>query len=157
MLREALELDMVDENSLGNGAAGFHSLGFAVPCLNTSARSPAAAIPLLASCGTAVVVAPLLATRADAEEYRQPAKVVNDDADPASLKHGGGSPPSTPSGGSHGDKARLSPGLSWLDSDDAAQRAEFVALLKTQNLPIPRNETQFHAARIYIDSKKRSE
>ncbi|CAE7290364.1 unnamed protein product [Symbiodinium sp. CCMP2592] len=46
--------------------------------------------------------------------------------------------------------------ISWM-SDDLDERIAFLQALADQSLPMPQNESQFHAARVFSDATGRSE
>jgi hypothetical protein len=47
-------------------------------------------------------------------------------------------------------------GLSWLSPDDMEQRKAFLHELIQQELPLPRSELDYHAARVYVDATQSS-
>mmetsp|Transcript_12739 Transcript_12739/g.31274 ORF Transcript_12739/g.31274 Transcript_12739/m.31274 type:complete len:444 (+) Transcript_12739:261-1592(+) len=54
------------------------------------------------------------------------------------------------------DKKRTGRGSSWLGDNDEKDREEFLLNLSRQKLPMPQNEGDWHAARVYVDSLQRS-
>jgi len=46
--------------------------------------------------------------------------------------------------------------VDWLGGDDQEERESFMVRLSTQKLPMPQTESDWHAARIYVDSLQKS-
>jgi hypothetical protein len=165
------------------------------PVLDACVAAPTAPVALVASCGTVVVHAPILTSRADARPQQhapplppKPPFPLGAGAGEARTARGGGGttgagssgggssssgsgssggkgsgggggsdpPPATTAAVTTTTATTTTKSLAWLDDEDAAQREAFVAVLEARGLPTPANETEFHAARMYMDSEKRS-
>ena len=114
-------------------------VGECFPVLNTASSAHQGPSILFASTGVAVVTKSLLSEVKIAADTGQP---VQAPPKPDELH----------------DNARDKTGsFKWLDvdGDEKKLRQEFIQLLRSRNLPIPKGEKHFHAARVYVDSEQK--
>jgi len=146
LLSSVLRMD--DDGEDSNSVQQY--FGEVYPITDASPHAPIAPMMLLSSCGTAAICAPLLASSLDSvpidtrdEEREDKFESLSVDDEPLKAD-------------SSDEPAEQEKSLSWLDDDEAQQREDFLTLLIQKNLPVPKGERDFHAARVYIDKEDRS-